>query len=137
MNSQETKAVRTPTKMTLDKYGLSLPEWKAIYVGQGGVCAICGKAPSSGIFHVDHKHIPKYKTMPAQIKKMYVRGLLCQFCNRFYMARAMTKLKAENIIKYLDQFELRRMFKPQSNLAASRKSFLKTLDEVAPRKRKL
>lgn len=70
-------------------YGLSLDDYKDLYVLQKGLCAICsrplllnaafGIVPAEGDAtraEVDHKHIPK-KEKPQPEKRSTVRGLLC------------------------------------------------------------
>ena len=55
------------------RYGMTLEQYAAMLAAQGGGCAICGSATSSGCknsFHVDHNH-----------KTGNVRGILCQRCN--------------------------------------------------------
>jgi hypothetical protein len=96
---------KIPSKKTLDKYGLSEEEWVAILEKQNFKCPICEKEPSSGIFRTDHYHVPKWKSMPSEQRKKYVRGLLCYFCNRYYVGRSITIEKAENVVKYLSAFE--------------------------------
>lgn len=100
--------IKIPTAITLKKYGLSAEEWKAILDRQGGVCAVCKKVPSSGRLNTDHHHVPKWKQMPAEQRKMWVRGLLCYFCNLYYCGRAITVAKAENVVTYLKEFEAKR-----------------------------
>jgi Recombination endonuclease VII len=52
-------------------YGISLEEYGAMFARQGGVCAICRKAPARGkVLFVDHCHVTGR-----------VRGLLCGKCN--------------------------------------------------------
>jgi Recombination endonuclease VII len=52
-------------------YGISLEEYDAMLERQGGVCAICKKAPARGkVLFVDHCHVTGR-----------VRGLLCAKCN--------------------------------------------------------
>lgn len=60
------------------QYGLTEAERAAIFSDQGGLCAICRKAPSEGkgswngkALHIDHDH-----------EFDYVRGMLCSNCNR-------------------------------------------------------
>jgi hypothetical protein len=96
-----------PSKSTLDKYGLSSQDWESILHSQGDVCPICERTPSSGRFYIDHCHVPKWKSMPSEHRKLYVRGLLCYFCNRYYVGRSITIKKAENVVKYLSAFEER------------------------------
>lgn len=70
---------RIPTQATLDKYGLSFAEWHSILEEQEGECAICmveGKP-----LQIDHRHRPKYSSLPAEERKKWVRGLCCFRCN--------------------------------------------------------
>lgn len=97
-----------PTQRTLDKYGLTRLDVKAILERQNYQCPVCENTPSSGIWNVDHDHVRGWSKMPPEKRKLHVRGLLCQFCNRFYLARRMTVKKAKNIITYLEDFEQRR-----------------------------
>lgn len=67
------------------KFGITLVEYKALLVAQGGVCAICGEPPAIALgiptrrqgravrprLVVDHNH-----------ETGEVRGLLCTPCNR-------------------------------------------------------
>jgi len=97
-----------PTDVTLKKYGLSRLEFKLILEGQNNVCPVCGKTPSTGRWNIDHLHRKGFKLMPPEKKRLLVRGVLCTFCNRFYLAKAMTIEKAKNIITYLEEFERRK-----------------------------
>lgn len=72
---------------------------------QNFVCAICEKLPSSGRLVVDHFHAKGYKKMEPKYKRMFVRGLLCAFCNRFYVAKGINIKKAKNVVLYLQAFE--------------------------------
>jgi hypothetical protein len=97
--------IRTPSQTTLDKYGLSLGEWLAIWEHQGKKCPICNKVPKTGSpteFNIDHRHTPRWKKLLPSQRKTYVRGILCQWCNRSFMAKGMTIEKAKNIVKYLE-----------------------------------
>ena len=51
-------------------YGITLEEIQSIRKAQGGLCAICRKAPMNGKLYVDHNHTTGK-----------VRGLLCLHCN--------------------------------------------------------
>lgn len=51
-------------------YGLSLDEYDAMLVRQGGGCAVCGALPDGRRLHIDHDH-----------ETGKVRGLLCSGCN--------------------------------------------------------
>lgn len=57
----------------LKTYGITRAQYEVMLAEQGGVCAICGELPSTGMgkaFHVDHDHATGI-----------VRGLLCGECN--------------------------------------------------------
>ena len=100
--------VREPKEATLRRYGLSLEEWRFILARQGGVCAVCEKVPSTGRFVVDHDHVRGWAKMPPEQRKLYVRGILCWFCNHAYVGRAITVRKSENVTNYLRAYELRK-----------------------------
>lgn len=100
--------VRVPTKATLRKYGLNAVEWLAILTSQGGVCLVCKRVPISGRWVTDHQHAPKFKKMPPEKRRSYVRGIICPFCNSHCVGRFMTLAKAKNIVVYLEKFEARK-----------------------------
>ena len=97
-----------PTDETLEKYGLSRLDFKMLLESQNGVCPVCEKVPTTGRWYIDHEHVKGWKKLPAEKRKLYVRGVLCYFCNRFYLAKAMTAVKANNIIKYLGDYAIRK-----------------------------
>jgi hypothetical protein len=90
-----------PSEATLVKYGLTYASWFALAERDGFVCGICKRLPPSRRLHIDHKHVPGFKTMPPGARMLYVRGVACQFCNRFYLAQRMTLAKARNMVAYL------------------------------------
>jgi len=94
--------IKMPTKPTLAKYGLSEHEFRLIWLRQGSVCPICSKVPSTGRTNIDHFHIKGWKKLPPEQRKLYVRGVLCWFCNKQYLSRGITLEKARNIVKYLN-----------------------------------
>lgn len=100
--------VHVPTNQTLRRYGLTPAEWAMILLSQGGVCAICRKVPRTGRFNIDHDHVKGWKRMPAHERKLHVRGILCHFCNHYYVGRAITVAKAEAVVEYLRNHEGRR-----------------------------
>jgi hypothetical protein len=51
-------------------YGMTLDEYDAMLIKQGGVCALCGKPPTEKRLAVDHDHATNE-----------VRGLLHNMCN--------------------------------------------------------
>jgi hypothetical protein len=95
--------IRNPSKATLKKYGLSLAEWLGMAEMQGGVCFICQKEPKSGILCVDHLHIKGWKKLAPVLRKKYVRGLLCSYCNLRLLSKGMTLEKAVRILAYLSR----------------------------------
>lgn len=94
-----------PSKYTLSRYGLSLEEWQAILDRQGGVCPICGKIPSTGRWVVDHEHVKNWKNLPPEVRKSYVRGVLCWYDNRNILTRGVTIEKLKNAVAYLEEYE--------------------------------
>ena len=94
-----------PTKSTLNKYGLSLEEWQTLYDKYRGACHICKKVPSTGRLNVDHFHVPKWKQLPPEQKKLYVRGLLCYTCNFKLLQKGITVEKLQHAIEYLQEWE--------------------------------
>jgi hypothetical protein len=100
--------VKTPSKVTLRKYGLSAEEWEAILASQDGVCAVCKTVPKSNRLNTDHEHVKNWKKLPPEKRKLYVRGLLCYWCNKTYVGRAITIAKAENVVAFLKAYASRR-----------------------------
>ena len=98
-----------PTPFTLRKYGLSLEEWKVMLADQGGVCAVCLYDPPSGRLVIDHEHVGKWKAMPPEKRKLFVRGLLCWTCNRHTLARGATEFKLHRAAEYLHRYHLRKL----------------------------
>ena len=99
--------VIVPSLGTLAKYGLTEKDWREILDRQGGVCAICKKEPKKGRLCIDHEHAYGWKNMPDEERKKYVRGLLCWFCNHYYVGRCITIEKAKNVATYLEEYEKR------------------------------
>ncbi len=98
-----------PTDQTLEKYGLSRDEFKAILKSQDNTCPICEKTPSTGRWNIDHHHVKGWSKMPPEQRKLYVRGVVCWFCNRYYMSKAISIRKAENVAEYLRRYEKRNL----------------------------
>lgn len=98
-----------PTLFTLRKYGLSVDEWRAMVDEQGGVCAVCLNLPNSGRLVIDHEHANKWKAMPPEKRKDFVRGLLCWTCNRYFLARGATEFKLHRAAEYLKRYHFRRL----------------------------
>lgn len=92
---------RVPKPATLRRYGLSEAQWLTILKRQGGVCAICCLLPKNGRLCTDHDHVKGWKKLPPEERRKHVRGLLCFFCNHYYVGRALTVFKADNVAKYM------------------------------------
>lgn len=99
--------IKLPTKGTLNRYGLTLAEWKAILAGQNGVCAVCKRVPPSLRFCVDHVHLKGWKKMSKEERRKTVRGILCARCNHQFVCRGITIVLAEAVADYLRQYEAR------------------------------
>lgn len=66
------------------KYGISIADYDALLLKQGGRCAVCRTTKTgtrNKFFCVDHRHIDGYDALPPEDKKRHVRGLLCVTCN--------------------------------------------------------
>lgn len=103
------EGIRVPLPETLRSHGHTHSTWLEIAIRQDFRCAICGKKPDSGILHIDHQHVRGYKKMPSERRRQYTRGLVCQFDNRFVLARTITVKKARTILDYLLTYEARRV----------------------------
>lgn len=95
---------RVPTAGTLKRYGMTAVEWLGILDSQGGVCVICKRFPQSGRFVVDHQHVPKWKKMPPEQRKKFVRGILCFLCNGKCVSKHMTLDKAVAVVAYFKAY---------------------------------
>ncbi len=93
-----------PTQATLDKYGLTVKTFKAILKRQGNVCPICELVPN-GSWRIDHDHVKGWKSKPPEERVKYVRGILCYFCNRWYVGKAITVRKSMNVTLYLERYQ--------------------------------
>lgn len=100
--------VNPPKPDTLKKYGLSLDQWRMILQRQNGVCAICQKEPSTGRLCIDHEHVKGWKKKESHERRLFVRGLLCFFCNHYYVARGISIAKAQAVVAYLTEYEKRK-----------------------------
>ncbi len=97
-----------PADSTLKKYGLTFGEWMDFYNQQHGACAICHSPFKLGHrVNVDHVHVKGWNRMAPELRKQYVRGLLCYQCNKFAAMRGMTSTKAWNLWMYMRAFEVR------------------------------
>ena len=99
--------VKVPLPVTLKKYGLTAEEWLELYNKQGGVCFVCQKLPKSGRLNIDHFHVPKYKKLPPEERKKFVRALVCYWCNKSYLGRGITIEKSKRVTQLLEEFKER------------------------------
>lgn len=91
-------------------YGLTKHEWLAIFRKQGCVCAICKQPNRKWV--TDHEHVKGWKQMEPEQRKLYVRGILCIWCNFRILRRGVTIQKLINALRYLEEYEAR---KPKMN----------------------
>lgn len=102
------QSIQKPKPATLRRYGLSLGEWQTLLDEQHGVCFVCQRLPATGRLCVDHEHVPGWRKMPAERRKLFVRGILCWGCNLRHLAHGITLAKAKNVVKYLERYLLKR-----------------------------
>lgn len=98
--------MKIPTKNTLKKYGLSEQEYREIWERQGGICPICGR--SDALMVIDHEHIHNWRKLPAETRRLYVRGIICSYDNQRIVGRGATAQKLINGAHYLLQYQERR-----------------------------
>lgn len=96
-----------PRDETLKRYGLSRDDFDGILTAQGGVCAICQGLPN-GRWNIDHEHVRGWAKMTPNRRKMYVRGILCWRCNRYYAGPGITISRAQSMMTYLLDYEERK-----------------------------
>ena len=106
--SDEVVTLKVPSKATLKKYGLNMEDWNELATKQGHVCYVCKKLTSTGRLCIDHEHVKGWKKLPPEQRKIYVRGLLCWFCNSKYLSRGITVDKLRNGLRYLEEYHARR-----------------------------
>lgn len=83
-------AAQTRRRWALIKtYGITPEQYDAMLARQGGVCALCGRAPKTRRLAVEHDH-----------HTGRVRGLSCHFCNRQIIGKN-TLETAERLVEYL------------------------------------
>ena len=98
--------IKVPSKPTLRKYGLDKDEWILLFISQGEICPICGR---SGVTMVtDHEHVRGWKKMPPEKRKLFVRGIICSWCNQRIVGRGATFQKLINGAHYLRDYEMRK-----------------------------
>jgi hypothetical protein len=97
--------VQVPSKPTLARYGLTEDAWRKMLDEQDGKCFICEKEPKKGRLCIDHFHVKDWKKMEPTRRVMWVRGLLCWYCNNRFLSRGIDIKKSKRIVEYLERFE--------------------------------
>lgn len=111
-----------PSDNTLAKYGLTRVSWHTLVRRQGGLCPICQTPLAGRPVVVDHAHVKgfearkvrrrngkkfKVRVMPPAERRVHVRGVLHNFCNR-YVRSWLTLERAQAIVEYLAAHEKRK-----------------------------
>lgn len=104
---------RTPTKGTLDRYGLTLEEWvghlgltvEEWQAGAPAPCPVCKREPPSGRYVTDHEHVRGWKDKPKDERRLFVRGVVCTVCNHYILTRYGTPAKHRGAADYLERYE--------------------------------
>lgn len=120
----ESNEILIPTMSTLRRYGFGVGpgalaghpqgDWLLLLASQGFACGVCGKLPSVSErykgrrFVTDHEHARGWKKMVPEARRQYVRGLLCYWCNKTYVGRAITVDIAQGVVNYLEAYAERR-----------------------------
>lgn len=95
--------MKTPRRATLRKYGLSEQEWEQMWTEQGRICPICGRSDAPTV--IDHEHVRGWKKMKPEQRKKYVRGIPCNWCNRWIIGRGTTPQLLINGAHYLLKYK--------------------------------
>lgn len=100
------RGITPPAQRTLDTYGITQDEWIALLKAQGWVCPICEKPDRK--WNTDHEHVPGWKNMPPEERKLHVRGVLCFHCNRYVVRNHRRSEQVQKVADYLARHEARR-----------------------------
>lgn len=90
------------------RFGLTEPEYEALFAKQRGVCAICGETWPGQDLDIDHSHVPGYENLSFEQKRACVRGLLCPLCNKGLGHAKDDPDRLEKAISYLAVYETRK-----------------------------
>ena len=86
-------------------YGITPEEyWETLRI-QGDGCAICHEKEKSRdkfTLAVDHEHVEGYENLPPEEKRKFFRGLLCNVCNRWRVAKNDIQT-ARAVLEYLEK----------------------------------
>jgi hypothetical protein len=102
----ERLGIRPPTPPTLKRYGLTEDDWLELLAGQGWVCAVCLRRVVT--WNTDHEHVARWKTLPPEERRRYVRGVLCIHCNYRKVPSRQDAAEAARVAAYLERYEARR-----------------------------
>lgn len=102
MVARKKKGLRPRTASSLRKYGLTVQQWQEMLDAQGGRCLLCRKGGLTKHLSVDHDHTLE------KLGVMWVRGLLCQRCNRALAAWEWDEEVLERAAQYLQRISLTR-----------------------------
>lgn len=95
-------------KRLLDTYGITLEEWHILLKKQNYTCAIC---PSTSRLYMDHRHVPNYRKLPPEKKKLECRSALCFRCNKFTIGSLEIHKNAreilDNVVKYFSVYKMK------------------------------
>lgn len=100
------RGIKIPTQRTLDKYGLKVSDWLKLLQSQDWKCAVCHKSKAK--WNTDHEHVQGWSKMTAERRSIYVRGVLCWYCNRHIVQSNLTHTEAQRIADYIGTYEKRR-----------------------------
>lgn len=100
------RGVRIPTEATVRRYGLTQTEWCILLARQGWRCPVCLK--SKATWNTDHEHVAGWARMKPEVRKTFVRGVLCWHCNHKKVHSTMQSDEVERIAAYLSSYESRR-----------------------------
>lgn len=113
---------KPPRLGTLRKYGLTEADWVEMCEACSHTCVVCGQPFGDRPLVVDHEHVRGFKArktrkaksgrtvkvrvMPPEERKLYVRGVIHSWCNRF-IRKWLTLERGRAIVAYLQAYEER------------------------------
>lgn len=101
-----TRGITPPSNKTLAKYGITRIEWLKLMEAQGWKCAVCLKTRAT--WNTDHEHVPGWAKRPPEERALYVRGILCWWCNRHIVPSNSGSEEAHRVYRYIAEYESRR-----------------------------
>jgi hypothetical protein len=105
--------LRPPSPQTLKRYGLTVEVWYNLLDFVDGRCPICQRQFTNDFRPViDHEHgIKNWKKIKPEQKSSFVRGVTCNYCNRFRIPKRSKELPVveivTNLLNYLEDYSLR------------------------------